>query len=425
MTARNRPAARLGHLFRRLSPTLGTLAFAIAASGCGDGPSQPVDDNNPPSGDTTQVGAFTAVPFTLLGRGDVADRFTSELWVRGTTAYTSTWGSRGFLQGNAVKIWDVSGNAPTLVDSVIVSNAGTTGDIQVSDDGAVLAVAIEPRPNGGLAIYSLGNPRKPQLLVRYSSAKLEAGVHTAELARVGGTLYAFCAIDPGNLSPAQLVILSLANPASPVEVAALTIGNPLIHDVFVRDGYLFTAEWNDGMGIYDIGAEGGSVSNPRLISRTKTVGGQVHNVWWFQDPANGNKRYVFVGQEGPGSIGFSSVGDIHVVDISVRTSPREVAMFSLAGAGVHNFSMDEARGRLYAAYYNGGVRALGVRGDLSACATDEKTADGRCDLAKMGRVIAFANTGAAGLTYVWGVHAQSNALYASDMLSGLYKFALP
>jgi hypothetical protein len=402
-----------------------SVLMLAAGSGCGDGPSQPADDNQQPPADTAQTGAFTAVPFTLLGHSDVADRFTSEVWVRGSTAYTSTWGTRGITPGNAVKIWDVSGNTPTLVDSVIVSNAGTTGDVQVSDDGSLLAVAIEPRPNGGLALYSLANPRKPQLLIRYSSPKLEAGVHTAEIARVGGTLYAFCAIDPANLVPAQLVILSLANPAAPVEVASLTIGNPFIHDVFVRDGYLFTAEWNDGVGIYDIGAEGGSVSSPRLISRTATVGGQVHNLWWFHDPANGSKRYVFAGQEGPGSVGFSSTGDMHVLDISTRTSPREVAVFAVANAGVHNFSMDEARGRLYAAYYNGGVRVLGVRGDLSACAANEKTVDGRCDLAKMGRVIAFANTGAAGLTYVWGVHAQSNALYASDMLSGLYKFALP
>ena len=38
----------------------------------------------------------------------------------------------------------------------------------------------------------------------------------------------------------------------------------------------------------------------------------------------------------------------------------------LAGAGAHNFSVDEAKGLLYAAYYNAGVRVLDVRGDLGA-----------------------------------------------------------
>lgn len=404
------------------------LAAVVLAAACGGDTSSPLTPVATTPTDTTPIiitGPVVAVPLAVLGHGNVPDRFTSELWVRGATAYTSTWSSRGVTAGNAVKIWDVSGNTPLLVDSVIVTSAGTTGDVQVSDDGTILAVAIEPRPSGGLAIYSLANPRKPQLITRYTSARLQNGVHTAEIARVNGTLYAFCSIDPANLVAAQLVILSLADPAVPVEVAAMNIGAPYIHDVFVRDGLLFTAEWNDGMAIYDIGASTGTIAAPKLISRVQTVGGQVHNVWWFNDPVTSEKKYVFVGQEGPGSIGFSSVGDIHVVDISNRASPKEVAVYSVTGAGVHNFSMDEARGRLYAAYYNGGVKVLNVRGDLSACTAAQKTTDGRCDLALMGRLAAFANTSTDGLAYVWGVHFQSNALYASDMLTGLWKFALP
>ena len=46
---------------------------------------------------------------------------------------------------------------------------------------------------------------------------------------------------------------------------------------------------------------------------------------------------------------------------------REVAM-APSHAGTHNFWVDEPSGILYAAYYNGGVRALDVRGDLGACA---------------------------------------------------------
>ena len=410
---------------RRVAARL-SIVTVLFSVGCGSDTATPVTpivivpkDTTPT---TSPVGASA---LTVLGQGTVAERYTSELWVRGATAYTSSWGTRGVIAGNAVKIWDVSGSTPSLVDSVIVANAGTTGDVQVSDDGIILAVAIEPRPNGGLALYSLANPRKPQLITRYSSARLQGGVHTAELARVNGTLYAFCSIDPANLVPAQLVIVSLADPANPVEVSALTIGSPYIHDVFVRDGLLFTAEWSDGVAIYDIGAVSGTVAAPKFISRVRTVGGQVHNVWWFHDPSNNEKRYVFVGQEGPGSIGFSSVGDIHVVDISTRSSPQEIAVYSVTGAGVHNFSMDEANGRLYAAYYNGGVKVLNVRGDLSSCTTAQKTTDGRCDLAKMGRLAAFANTSTNGLAYVWGVHWQTGAVYASDMLSGLWKFALP
>jgi hypothetical protein len=195
-----------------------------------------------------------------------------------------------------------------------------------------------------------------------------------------------------------------------------------VHDVFVRDGYLFTALWNDGMTIWDIGARGrGTPSAPDSIANVRTVGGQVHNLWWAKDAQSGTMRYAFVGEEGPGSIGASSQGDVHVVDVSDVTKPREVAVFGVPGAGTHNFSVDEGRGILYAAYYNGGVRAVDVRGDLGTCSAAEKTADGRCDLTKMGRALGVGLTSQS--AYVWGVEYTADAVYASDMLGGLWVLA--
>lgn len=394
--------------------TSAAVVCVLAVNACGS--------DNPTtiaSGSNTDDGQFASQPLTIRGHGDVAERFTAEVWVRGTTAYTSTWGSRGVTPGNAVKIWDVSTATPTLVDSVIVAAAGTLGDIQTSDDGSLLVVAIEPRPTGAIAIYTLANPRKPQLVSQFSPPALQNGVHTAEIARVGGKLYAFCAIDPGNLDPAKLVIVDLSTPSAPAIVSTLTIGNPYVHDVFVRDGMLFTAEWNDGVGIYDIGASKGSVAAPLLLGHARTLGGQVHNVWWYHD-TNGSKRYLFAGQEGPGAIGSSSIGDIHVVDVSNFAAPVEVAIFTVPSAGVHNFSMDESKGLLYAAYYNAGVKVLNVTGNLTTCTPDQKTSN-LCDLTKTNRLAAYSPA-ATGLGYVWGVHFQSDALYASDMLSGLWKF---
>ncbi len=373
---------------------------------------------------TLTVSTPAATTLTSLGLGTVADRYTAELWVRGTTAYTTTWGTRSVTgRGNAIKIWDVSTNTPTLGDSIIVANAGTLGDVQVSDDGSLLVAAIESNPNGGLAIYQLDTPRSARLLVRTVGGELQYGVHTAEIARVNGVLYAFCAVDPVNGVPARLVIVSLANPSQPTTVASLPMGTPFIHDVFVRDGLLFTGEWNDGIGIWDIGGggTGGTVSVPKRISRLATVGGKVHNVWWYHDPVANSKRYLFVGEEGPGVIGSSSVGDIHVVDISTITAPTEVARFTVAGGGTHNFSVDEANGFLYAAYYNAGVRVVDVRGDLSTCTASQKTADGRCDLTLMGRATAvFSGNGSV---YVWGVHWSSSGVFASDMLNGLWRIS--
>ncbi|MBL0938653.1 MAG: hypothetical protein IBJ03_07150 [Gemmatimonadaceae bacterium] len=401
--------------FFRSSVAFVALATCLA-SACSGGDENADDGTPPPTGPPTGSGSLTH-----LGIGNVPERYTAELWVRGSTAYTSTWGTRGINRGNAIKIWDVSATQPRLVDSLIVSNATTTGDIQVADDGSLMLVAIESNPNGGIALYSMANPRAPQLLVRTTGGELRFGVHTAELARVNGVLYAFCAVDPANGVPARLVVLDLSDPRNPRTVWSQEMGNPFVHDVFVRDGLLFTADWNDGVGIWDIGARGGSVQSPRLIGRANTVGGQAHNAWWVHDPSNGSKRWLLVGQEGPGVIGSASSGDVHVVDVSDLANPRAVAVYSVPGAGTHNFSVDEANGFAYVAYYNAGVRVLDIRGDLSSCTAAQRTSDGRCDLARMGREKAAYTGGGGGSVYVWGVHWSSSGFFASDMLNGLWR----
>ena len=367
---------------------------------------------------------ISAIALRAEGHGAVDERFTAEVWVVGNVAYTTTWGARivGGVRtlGNAVKIWDVSGAIPVLIDSLIVADVITLGDIQASDDGKFLVVATEYSP-GSIVIYDLADPRKPQLISRFTSGNTVAGVHTAEVQRVNGKLYAFLSVDPSD-GPARLVIVDITNPAAPVEVLSRVMGEPFVHDVFVRDGILMTALWNDGMSIFDIGGggRGGTVANPVLLGNVKTAGGNVHNIWWYHDLSDGTERFAFVGEEGPGSLGSSAQGDIHVVDVSDLTKPREVAFYSVAGAGTHNFSADENRGVLFAAFYNGGVRALNVRGNLGDCISSMRNG-GRCDLGKTGREVAQGLTGTGLPVYVWGVQTVGTKLYASDMLNGLWK----
>jgi hypothetical protein len=82
--------------------------------------------------------------------------------------------------------------------------------------------------------------------------------------------------------------------------------------------------------------------------------------------------------------------------------------------------MDEPRGVLYAAYYNGGVRALDVRGDLSLCTAAQRAPDGRCNLALMGRELATGVAGGQPVS-IWSVQYTGGFVYASDMLNGLWK----
>ncbi|MEO7712186.1 MAG: hypothetical protein ABIV10_04650 [Gemmatimonadaceae bacterium] len=395
------------------------LAGLLACGGSDITPPLEPQPNPPPA---------TPAPstMTVLGRGDVApQRTTAEVAVRGNTAYTTTWGNSASV-GSVFYIWDVSGNVPALLDSVRVSFATTLGDVAISDDGALLTVATE-HAGGGLLIYSLADPRRPTLLSRFTNANTAEGVHTAEIGRVGGRLYAFLCIDPSASLPSRLVIVDLDTPTAPTEVLVRAIGRPFVHDTFVRDGLLYLALWDDGVAIWDIGGggRGGTVSAPVELGRVQTANGNVHNVWWLKDPVTNITRYAFIGEEGESAFGASSTGNVHVVDVSVPATPREVAYYTVPGAGTHNFSVDEASGILYAAYYNGGIRALDVRGELGNCTASQKSSPRGsaplCDLRLMGREIGVGLLDRPTPVFVWGVHFLEGSVYASDMLNGLWK----
>ncbi|HET9708495.1 MAG TPA: hypothetical protein VFP39_09335 [Gemmatimonadales bacterium] len=181
-----------------------------------------------------------------------------------------------------------------------------------------------------------------------------------------------------------------------------------IHDQYLRDGLDIVCAWNTGILIYDVGngIKGGSPSNPVLVGSVATTGGEAHNTWWFHNPVTNQKKYLFVGQEGPGQVGFKSSGDIHVVDVSDLAHPVEVGFFHRDSSGTHNFWMDEQKQILYAAYYNGGVAAIDVSGTLSGDISS-----------RMIDTISFG----AGNTYTWGVQLYQGSLYAIDMLSGFWQ----
>ena len=409
---------------RRLHAALTTTA-AIVAAACGNPTAPRLDPSCVAATGTETAGQPVqgATTMRVSGLGTYSARFTAELAVHGNTAYTSTWGTRDGARGNAIMVWDVSGSTPLLVDSVIVQGSiATTGDVAVSDDGSLLVVATERSP-GHVVVYSLANPRKPVEVSRFTTLG-GGGVHTAEIGRVGGKLYAVLAANLGASQPSRVLIVDLSVPAAPRQIYSKDLSPGFMHDALLRDGILFLGLWDQGLAIWDVGGagRGGSPSNPVPIACIGTVAGSVHNAWWFHDPTTTptSRRYVFVGEEGPASHFQQSSGDIHVVDISDIESPREVAFYRVQGAGTLTFWMDEPRGVLYAAYYNGGVRAIDVRGDLGNCTAAQRAPDGRCDLGLMGRELATGLTAGQPVS-IWSVQYSNGYVYASDMLNGLWK----
>ncbi|MGH7536538.1 MAG: LVIVD repeat-containing protein, partial [Gemmatimonadales bacterium] len=379
--------------------------LVLAACGGDDGGGGPVGP--PPGGGST---------LRVQGGGNnVPDRFSSDLWVHGVWAYTGTWGGfpRNGTVGNAVKIWSLDGQgAPTLADSITLPQITTVSDVEVSGDGQVLMFSTEGGLGAGLYLYSLTDPAAPVFL---DSVSVSTGIHTATFGTIAGRRYAFAARNPQD--PA-LLIYDVTDPGDISPVAQVPVP-PLygIHDTFVRDGIAFVFAWNSGVIIYDVGngIAGGSPAAPQEVGRLVTAtdgldGPRAHSGWWFHNPVRGERRYLFVCQEGPAVIGSRSSGDVHVVDVSDLAHPTEVAYFTLAGAGAHNVWMDEDRAILYVSYYNAGVVALDVSGTLSGNLSS--------------RLISRLAPGGAGSTFTWGVQLAGGSVYASDMLSGLWQLGL-
>jgi hypothetical protein len=421
------------------------LAMLVFLGACGEDSTSPVVPagasvaRQAGDGQTVVVAATAATPLALL----IADSNGTPLggipvqWSvtsgGGTVTPSSTSGADGvasatYTAGTTAGPKVITATVPGAVNSPLTFAVTVTpgvakrlvrasGDLQSGVIGSPL-----PQPLRVTAVDSFGNGRAGVVVdwtVVTGGGSVAPAVVTTDSAGVASTVYT------SGPSAGSVTIGAVSGnlAGSPLTfTATITIGITLVatvpvpanygqHDQFIRAGLAFLCEWNTGLRIYDVGdgRAGGSPSNPALISTIVTGGGEVHNAWWYHAP-NGQKRYVFVGQEGPGGIGTSSNGDIHVVDITNIATPVEVAFYHLAGAGTHNFWVDEQAEVLYAAYYNGGVVALNIAGTLSG------------DLAS--RVLATTKPGGAGNTYIWGVQLYNGSLYATDMLSGFWQLRL-
>ncbi len=334
---------------------------------------------------------------SVVGRGQVTARFTSDLWVHGDHAYTGTWSVRNGEAGNRLYTWDVSTpSTPILTDSLMLA-ATTVNDVKIRADGTLGVSTHEGSPPNGITLFDLTDPAHPQAITRFTS-ELESGVHNVWIE--GDFVYA--AVD----GPVGLRIVDISNPSSPFIAARYYAGSSFLHDVYVRDGLAFLSHWDAGLIILDVGngIAGGSPANPVEVSRIQTAGSDVHNAWYW--PAAG---YVFVGEED-----FSTPGVMHVVDVSDLSNPTEVATFGVPGTTPHNFWVDEARGILYAAWYENGLRAVDVSGELLGA------------IDRQGREITSiqygsgSGCGGGSATCTWAPQLHRGLVYLSDLNSGLW-----
>ena len=301
----------------------------------------------------------------FIGQGAVRDVPTSDLWIwEGVDgrdyAVTGTWGANG-----AAYFWDVTdASNPELVDSIVV-DARTVNDVKISEDGRVAVISREGASNrrNGIVILDVTNPRDVQIHSTFDE-ELTGGVHNVFI--YDNHVYA---VNNGR----RFDVINIQDPTNPHRVGRFELDTPGhgIHDVWVVDGIAYTSNWGDGVVLVDVGngVAGGSPSNPVKIAGYADFGGATHAAFPYESPTG--KFYVFMGDE-RGRPGFDGpdgdrapplmAGYIHIVDFTDPMNPEEVARYEVPEAGSHNIWIEDDK--LYAAFYNGGMRVVDVSGEL-------------------------------------------------------------
>ena len=387
---------------------------APAASGFVDGEGNFVGYQTGPLSVTAEYGGLSAsLSLTVVNRGlsgsltkvgeaAVDDRFTSDLWVFGQHAYTGTWGRRTVGAsanfGNQLHVWDITDpSRPTLTRELTV-DARTVNDVKIRADGQLGVLTHEGSNDGrnGVTLLDLSDPGHPVEITRFTDG-LTSGIHNTW---VDGDFVYLVLDGVGN----GLRVMDVSNPAAPSIVGSFYAGSSFLHDVYVRDGLAFLSHWGAGLVVLDVGngMRGGTPSNPVEVSRIE-LGGQTHNAWYWPE-----RGYVFVGEED-----FNTPGIMRVVDLRNPEAPEVAATFRVPGTTPHNFWLDEASQVLYLAWYENGVRALDVSGELMG------------ELDRQGREIVgaqydgFGGCASGNGTCSWAPQLHDGRLFVSDMNTGM------
>jgi hypothetical protein len=350
----------------------------------------------------------------LLGQGAVSDVHTSDLWVwEGVDgrdyAVTGTWGGEG-----KAYFWDVTDpQAITKIDSVQV-DARTVNDVKVSEDGRIAVISREGASNrrNGLVIYDVSDPNNVTQIAEYDEG-LTGGVHNVFI--YDDHIYA--------LSAGQRYdIINIEDPTQPHKVGSFELEGPghAIHDVWVEDGIAYSSNWSYGVVLVDVGngIAGGSPSNPVQFASYAYPSGANHAAFPFRSQSTG-KFYVVAGDEimpgfNPDAPGRTA-GYLHFIDFTDPDNPVEVARYQVPEAGTHNLWVEGDR--LYAAFYNGGLRVIDISGELKG------------DLYRQGREIAHymaydPNGKVANAPMTWGPQPHKGHVFFSEFNSGLWAVKL-
>ena len=365
----------------------------------------------------------------LVGHGRVSDRATSDLWVwEGADgrdyAITGTHRAAGHAY-----IWDVTDPGNLVIIDTVHVDARTVNDVKISEDGRIAVISREGASNrrNGIVVLDVSEPQVGvRILSRYDD-ELTGGVHNIFVH--DNHVYA--------LSAGQRYdIINIEDPKKPHRVGRFALDNPdrSIHDIVVKDGIAYSANWNDGVVVVDVGGggRGGSPTNPVKMGSHPFPTGWNHAIYPYQSVSTG-KFYIFAGDEaartgrfsprseiGTGTPGYEGEsarwrGWIHILSWDPGGEPEIVARYEVPEAGSHNIWIEDDI--MYVAFYNGGLRVVDVSGELMG------------NLYRQGREIArFLPFDPEGFVpnspQVWGAQPHKGVIFFSDYNSGLWAVRL-
>ena len=371
----------------------------------------------------------------VVGHGLTQNYRTTDLWVfEGQDGRDYALTGSKVADGHAY-LFDVTDPAlPVKVDSIQV-NGRTVNDVKVSPDGRYAAISREGASDrrNGVVILDLAELPRMSVAAIYDEG-LTGGVHN--MFAMNDYLFALSNGD-------KYVILDMSDINAPRYVSEYDHPDSRVHDVWVHDGIAYSAEWGTGVVVVDVGNGrwGGSIDNPVFVTSFPLPTGATHAIfpYWSE---SAEKMYLFVGDEimnrrglawagyprsmgsysdrydpdtGLGGIPLTTQGYIQVVDFTDPETPEMVARYEVSEFGTHNFWVEDDV--LYAAYYEGGVRAVDVSGELLG------------NLYTQGREMAVFRSAhpegyTANATMVWGAQPFKGHIFFSDTNSGLWSVRL-
>jgi hypothetical protein len=338
-----------------------------------------------------------------VGHMGVPNAHTADLWVFGNAAYLGTY------MDDKLRVYDISDPAsPILTDSIQV-DARRINDVMANPDENFAIMTREGAANrvNGIVILDITDPLHPTVAGEYTET-VPGGVHTTWI--VGELVYAT------HNGTGDMRIIDVSDRANPKEVGrwGMDHQNRVLHDIFIKDGIAYLSYWDDGLVILDLGGvgKGGSPTQPVFVSRINYPEGNTHTAWRWKD-------YVFVGDEifpetWDMDAPIDARGYIHVIDVSDIENPVEVAKYEVPESGAHNIWIEDEEETLYIAYYQAGLRALDVSGEL------------RGDLYNQGREVDHYDTSASegvvlpNVPFAGTVMLEDGRIFTVDFNSGLW-----